>query len=182
MGKITLSIDPGVRNVGVAVFEDGKLLWADCLKAPKAEPLSKQIHTTARLVQETVCRFEIQEIIAEWPQVYRQSKGDPNDLLSLVGVLSYVSGLFTNETGAFYTVLPREWKGQLPANVCARRILSKLDSSERDVLKWLPTFEVALTKAEENKREISNVLHNAVDAVGIGLHFFNRFGKTFRKG
>lgn len=100
----------------------------------------------------------------EWPQIYRasKSKGDPNDLPALVGVSMYVAGVIFCTDIHSYT--PREWAGSLPkattskaaadASPRANRIRSHLSKAE---LKHWPTGQ-----------------HDAIDSVGIGLHFLGR--------
>ena len=50
-------------------------------------------------------------------------------------------------------VKPAEWKGQVPKKIMNERVLSKLSAQERAIVK-------------DN--------HNAIDAVGLGLHVLGR--------
>ena len=100
-------------------------------------------------------------LVIEWPQVYRagKSKGDPADLLPLVGVGMCLAGLL--HPGAIKSPTPAEWIGQLPksttgdpwASARGQRIGSRLSDVERG--RVVPS-------------------HDAVDAVGIGLYCLGR--------
>lgn len=101
------------------------------------------------------------DVIAhEQMQVYRASlqKGDPNDLLELSGVCGWICGLLDPEDVVSY--LPRTWKGQVPKDVHAKRILGRLTPEEAEVLK-----AAKIPKSLE---------HNAIDSIGIGLYYLRR--------
>lgn len=96
-------------------------------------------------------------VIIEMPQFYRasQSKGDPNDLAKVaVGVGKYLAR-YEDMGATTATVLPADWKGQVPKGVHHPRILAKLTPEEQAVvhaagLKW------------------GKAVHNTMDAVGLG--------------
>ena len=175
-----LAIDPGLRNMGVAVFEDGTLVFADNIKGSPATELSDAIYDMAKAVISLEELKGVTEVVSELPQIYRVSKGDPNDLINICLPACIVIGHTKLKPTLVY---PRQWKGQLPANVCAGRILTKLTEKEREAIDWLESFENTLKKCVKEGREIGGVKHNAIDAVGIGLYHLGRFGKNnFRKG
>jgi hypothetical protein len=96
--------------------------------------------------------------ISEVPQVYRAgaSKGDPDDLIQLAGVVGVFSALFSATT---YTgVKPREWKGQVPKDVHHARLV-----------KTLTPEEMAMVEASAPP----SLRHNVLDAVGIGRYWFD---------
>lgn len=98
-------------------------------------------------------------VVSEYPQSYiaSQQKGDQNDLVELAGVV----GATCAELGGTVTgVLPREWKGQTPKDIHNARVLKRLTPEE---LKIVQTCSVS-----------ESLLHNTIDAVGIGLFHLGR--------
>jgi len=111
---------------------------------------------------------KVLKVVIELPRVYPTSRVGkpvpPNDLVDLAFLAGRYCGLaegWAQPCGAqIFTVLPAEWKGQLPKEVSHRRILMQLSFEERKVV-------------EECERNVSKgVLHNALDAIGIGLYAF----------
>ncbi|MCP3104638.1 hypothetical protein LZ198_37820 [Myxococcus sp. K15C18031901] len=172
--RLLVALDPGLRECGVALFDldTGELLvagmptnfeskarglaaWASMATATAAfvssflEPLRAAGEAVAIVV------------VSECPQVYTagKSKGDPNDLIELAGVVGRVAGALgaTSER----SVLPREWKGTLNGDVMVERIKSRLDERPCEHLR------VQLPRAQDKQ-------HNVWDAVGIGLHVLGR--------
>ena len=96
----------------------------------------------------------------EFPQVYTQSKskGDPNDLISLAAVDGAIAD---GCEGEVITLKPRDWKGQLHNDATDERIRGRLTAAETKIL--------AECKCPPS------LLHNVVDAIGIGLKAVNRF-------
>ncbi len=162
--KRLLSLDPGIRGCGAALFEDGRLVACDYVKNPVKKgddfeailAMARQVHDWV-LVNHGNGPFDL---VAEWPRIYTvsKSKGDNNDLLPLVGVGCAVATFATSATRVF----PHEWKHQLSKEVCHQRIRNRLTLPEMIVL------EDALARAK-------SLAHNTLDAVGIGLHHVGRF-------
>ena len=148
-----VAIDPG-KVTGVAVFEDGQLQRAlicsfeDCLLViENLEPLNR-----ARSAG---------DCIIEVPQVYpgQHQKGDQNDLINLaVTVGRYAERASTCRFKVTF-LKPSEWKGQLPKDVCWRRVRETLTPRE------LANME----KAPKSKA------HNMHDAIGMGTKFLKRW-------
>lgn len=161
-----VSMDPGIRCCGVAVFKhDGtvpRLARALIVRNPvksgddlnAVRLMAKEVLATLR--NETYYGYDF---VSEWPQVYRavRSKGDPNDLMPLAGVVGFVASA---SWGSVRRFLPAEWKGQMPKDVCEKRALSRLDAAEQVVL--------AACAVPASLR------HNVIDAVAIGLHAAGR--------
>ena len=155
--SIILAIDPGIRGVGAALFVNS---WLEAC-AYVANPSTKgngplECLTMAKAVNkwcQLMGHLVIDELVVEWPQVYKVSKGDPNDLLALAGVDAALAVEFYQ--GPYFKMThykPREWKGTAPKEVFAKRILSRLTPDE---LLLIPSGYLA---------------HNAIDAVGTGLY------------
>lgn len=166
-----IAIDPSINALGVAVFnEHGYLLYARTITSqPHIKDPTQRIAAMASQVKAVGEQWPTKRVI-EWPQVdKRTANTDPEDLWLLAGVC----GALSTETSI--AVRPREWKGQLPANVCARRILERLEPIELEAIDGLIGFTKCLDRAEKEGYEISHRLHNAIDAVGLGLYQLGRF-------
>jgi hypothetical protein len=99
----------------------------------------------------------LEHVVLEAQRVYPASrqKGDPNDLLELMGV----AGAMRFRGALRTSYLPREWKGQMPGDDFIReRILPRLSTAELARIEPAP----------------ASLLHNAHDAVGIGLFHLGR--------
>lgn len=100
--------------------------------------------------------------VIEKPQVYPNHPVPPNDLITLaIQVGRYAELSWINGRGVGL-VLPHEWKGNLPKDVCHARILQKLSPSELEVI----------AKAREIISK--SYQHNMLDAIGIGLYSFRK--------
>ncbi len=96
----------------------------------------------------------------EYPQIYPagKQKGDPNDLLPLVGVAMCLAGRLDIPVQSFK---PREWIGQVPKTETGDPW-----QSARGQLIW--------RNLEPAERAAVVPSHDAVDSVGIGLHSLGR--------
>lgn len=103
-------------------------------------------------------------VVIEKPQVYRaaQSKGDPNDLITLAIRVGWYQEYFESRGVSVYLVTPAMWKGQVPKPVHHRRIANKLSPQEHLVVSE-GMIGVPVTKQ-----------HNVMDAVGLGLFYTGR--------
>lgn len=140
---VLLAIDPGDRATGWAVYDAEKSLIGCGLGDPHAE------------------RADL--IVIELPQVYPQQQVPPNDLIALAFLAGRYAGVGMGSTkgpAEVYTVLPHEWKGNLPKDLCAIRVRAALMPAERNV--------VDACELPEKQR------HNMLDAIGIGLFTLGR--------
>lgn len=163
---IVVSIDPGVRACGVAVWMDGNLLAAAHVKSRCKEDDSLAWDAMARAVVRYVdtTLFAIgadrlappDHLVIEFPQTYggRSAKGDTNDLLQLAAVVSAICTRF----GSITIWRPREWKGSVPKEVTARRVDARLSAAEKSRIHW----------------PAPSLRHNVYDAIAIGQRFFDR--------
>jgi hypothetical protein len=168
-----VTIDPGVREAGVAVWDcDGYLHEAYLVRVPDpyAVPwsmLAREVADQVVHTNEPVRGFALDVIVIERPQVYVHSraKGDPNDLITLALAAGAIVGeLRRLRPGAMVVEYrPAEWKGQVPKNVMVKRTKRSLGEEELD--------RVQIPKAR-------SLTHNVWDAVGIGLyHLRSRRGQ-----
>jgi hypothetical protein len=154
-----VSLDPGLRGCGVAWWHaNGSLAHVAYLRNPVKKgdgPAAWMGYTKSTGWYEPAYATHF---ISEVPQVYRAgaSKGDPDDLIQLAGVVGVFSALFSATT---YTgVKPREWKGQVPKDVHHARLV-----------KTVTPEELAMVEASAPP----SLRHNVLDAVGIGRYWFD---------
>jgi hypothetical protein len=153
-----IAIDPGLNGCGFALFRAGLLERAAYVK--NVERTGNKPQDMALGLTLYVSTYKLatdDKVVCELPQVYTQDKlkGDPNDLI----YLALVVGALVFQFGA-KTIKPREWKGQLPKEVCNNRVRSKLSLYEIEAI---------------DTRVPASLRHNVLDAVGIGLHELGRF-------
>jgi hypothetical protein len=103
-------------------------------------------------------------VVIERPQVYlaSKSKGDPNDLITLAIQVGRYWEQYERAGDSVRTFLPREWKGQVPKDIQAGRILAKLSAQEQDVV---ANYGRMVNKGKH---------HNMMDAIGLGLFALGR--------
>lgn len=154
-----LSVDPGLVCCGWAYWLDSKLVRCG-LSRTKEKTLEARVQAHSSVFS---ARFGAGTLLViEKPEIYQQRfmKGDPRDLANLAIVVGGIIAAFLGASS--YTHFPKEWKGQLPKEVSERRTLSKLSEKEKKVLKKPEVYG-------EPKTAPLSLLHNMVDAVGLGL-------------
>jgi hypothetical protein len=135
-----LAIDPG-EHTGWAVFDVIGVLIGCGLGDPHVERAAR--------------------VVIELPQVYPQQQVPPNDLIAL----AFLAGRYASKAGdgaEISTILPHQWKGNMPKDVCAARVRFKLAPEEKAVVD-----AISVPKGQK---------HNVMDAIGIGLF---ASGRTF---
>lgn len=164
-----LSIDPGLRAMGVALFTmEGTFYSAGLVRNPEMKHTHLGAHRSmAMAFQEWLDTPRhrgkwISGVAYEWPQIYPGRKTPPKDLLHLTGVLGAVAMAMPNAVSDWTPYAPREWKGQVPKAVDHARTVSVLSRLERDLLN------------DSLKGIPRSLSHNTLDAVGIGLHHLER--------
>lgn len=155
-----LSVDPGLHGCGVAAWHISPtipLSWAGYVKNP-----GTKWHAMVGAVDEEIRRrfgFLPNHLVIELPQVYvrSRSKGDPNDLIMLAGLVgAFVYNFDSRDGHKLYK--PAEWKGQVPKDIMETRIKGRLSEAELHAVE-LPARSLA---------------HNVWDAVGLGLAHLGR--------
>ncbi len=162
----TVAIDPGLRELGVAVFHGRDLVRAFLVKNPERHlrgPSAWQSMAGA-----TVANLDLRPDLAvvEIPQVYRESRApsvDPDDLLQLVGVEGVIIGRLQPHRSVGYR--PREWKGQVRKEAHNKQTLALLSASERTAIQDCA----------------ASYLHNVLDAIGLGLFQLKRAGPNLAR-
>jgi hypothetical protein len=171
MSSYLFSVDPGLRTAGVAMFRDSVLIHAGLARSEEEHARGpaawlKMGEAVAALVASwtdgtTFAEQDTMEIVCELMQVYGRavSAADPADLMELMGVNGVIISQFDGAKACGYR--PAEWKKSVPKSIHNQRILNRLTHAETKVLDNDPTI-------------IPSLRHNAVDAVGIGLHHLLR--------
>ena len=155
----TISIDPGIRGCGVALWHASFSSWTLERAYYVKNPIEAGDGVYAVLAMATAIEaVSIRYPVIEWPRVYTAGKlkGDPNDLLPLVAIGIALCARF----GAGTRYFPHEWKGQMKKEQTEERIRSRLSESE-----------LSCVEATGHKG------HNVWDAVGLGLWHFERFNR-----
>lgn len=134
-----LAVDPGKRT-GFALFESTTLVRCGTVK-------SSDLHMLP----------DADELVIEVPRSRRRHPR-PNDVLDLALLAGKIVGRYPKSA---LTVAPEKWKGQLPKDVCWKRVRACLWPDELQIV------DAPLTPLD----------HNARDAIGIGLWHLGRFGR-----
>lgn len=123
---LLVTVDPGLRACGVAVFRDGVLTSAFAVRGPadvRGPRLWRSLGGDVCHRLSKVALFAQQgHLLVETMQVHTTatSKGDPDDLLELQGVASAVVSKVPN-WWSVEGVLTRDWNGQVPSAVRRER-------------------------------------------------------------
>lgn len=99
-------------------------------------------------------------VLVEKPMVYRGSAVNPNCLIDLAVAVGGIVQRSADVGALAVTLFPFEWKGRMKKDEMLEHIVSKLTPEEIACLKSLN-----LPKSKEKE---------VIDALGIGLWFFNR--------
>lgn len=173
-----LSVDPGLRKAGWALWLNDELQAARIIETKAEEGITNAIEAmTHELCQRWLNEYKRQwctepfipghslRLACEYPQTYggRAKKGDANDLIAV----ALVAGALVGRLGVpSRLILPREWKGSISkpetkaeyerdGYVVEERNKAKLSAEEYHRIEWPRDWKKRLDVA---------------DAVGIGLY------------
>lgn len=168
-----ISVDPGIRGSGIAIFNfNSKKLFSAAyvkntvLKGHNAEAcraMAQALRAWCYDLGFTRDDFVI-KLAVEWPLMLPagQQKGDQNDLPPLAAVSACFAMSFPSVPCTTY--LPREWKHTVEPDVMTRRIHKRLSEDELGHVQWM----------SKSRDPSCGMMHNAFDAVGIGLKVLGR--------
>jgi len=175
-----VTIDPGTKGCGVAVFEHGLLVWAEYVtpEIVADDEFGKALHMAHAVYSRLADNFygkAFDELVLERPKVHTTatSKGDPDDLIRLALTVGAI-GAWVYATHR-RTILPREWKGQVPKNnnpeldIMISRIKKRLNFPLEDRVVVRPK------RVTSGPGVPYRLQHNVWDAVGIGLWALGRY-------
>lgn len=138
-----VAIDPGVKNLAWAQFEDGAL--ARC-------GLSRTDHATNH-ARALIGLSQPDILVLE--QMVPRDLPNAADLIAVSHTGAFVAGALRPVVLLYPTAA--EWKGSVPKRIHHPRIAAKLTDAERAVV------------ASVAVRVPASLLHNVWDAVGLGL-------------
>lgn len=160
----TIAIDPGLRNCGVAIGENGQLIACALVSNPDKKSRNAAAWSAMALAVKAWAdnHGPFAVAVSETPMQYlpghlKGKRVDPDDLLQLQGVVGALSMAFPG----LKTIQPYQWKRQLPKDVCFTRIKSRLSPEESAHL--------------SDCKCAPSLLHNVGDAIGIYLDSVGRF-------
>lgn len=155
---LLVAIDPGLHGCGIGLFRGSELEQGTYVEGHSNAQRSVGWIAMVAAVREFIGAREVDQLVVELPQVYIQArqKGDPNDLIQLAAVVGGLCVAF--ETAAQKVYLPAEWKGQVPKDIMHARAMARLTTDEQQ--------RITCRK--------KSLMHNAKDAVSIGLKFLGR--------
>jgi len=154
--RYLVAFDPALRNCGVAIYHDSWLIACTTVlnrytrtRGPQVwDGLAKSVHAWVTGRVASGCAYHYATELMEGGR-----GGATEDLLEIHGVIGAIVGkLQATHPGLWTTYLPKQWKGQVPKPVMLPRIMTRLSPTELAV--------VARDKPD----------HNAMDAIGVGLH------------
>lgn len=178
-----LSVDPGLRKSGAALWHDGELVAAKLIE-PKSddtdvalviEAMASDMHEWLRSFPSCPCGHDgyglvpIMCLVCERPRTYggRAGRGDANDLIAVALVVGALLGRLSCPTAL---PLPKEWKGQLPKPQTKAEYLSDGYPVEERVRAKLSLAEAARVEWPKDWKKKMDVS----DALGIGLWALKR--------
>lgn len=168
---VVFAVDPSVRSPGAALFVDTRLVRAGRVKLVVKTYLSEgeRWQHVADQLDDWLGTAVPSLIVYERPQVYAasKSKGDPNDLVPLAAIGAAVVAMQCARRRINYpeimTPTPAEWIGQLPKMTRGKALAS-------------PRAIRIMSRLSEAEKALVPDQHDAIDAVGLGLHALGRLG------
>lgn len=177
-----LSVDPGLRKSGAALWHDGELLAAKLIES-KSE--AKEIPILVEMMTRLICSIGAPhpdgqrgllglardglQLVCERPRTYsgRAGRGDANDLIAVALVVGALLGRLSCPTAL---PLPEEWKGGIPKPKTKVEYLRDGYPVEERVRAKLSPVEAARVEWPRDWRKKMDVS----DALGIGLYALGR--------
>lgn len=153
-----ITIDPGLREAGIARFEDGRLASCDAIY----EKMGKGPVQWAAMAHALADWIDDVDTLAVEYMVTRRGREDAHDSLMQLSEVS--GGVYALVQAAeMLAVSPGEWTRGANKKVQRRRVYKRLDDEETAVL------EEGFARAyPANEKEI-------IAAVGIGLYVLKRW-------
>ena len=159
-----LTVDPGSKKAGVALFEPTGLLTTAWLVE------GDNWRETADNVMRTlpVSAARISAVCIEKMQIYDSTPlAHANDCITLALMAGRVTGLFSGWLGDYtFEYFPRQWKGQAPKDISIERIKAELLDEE--------TRRLRLPKDKKKQLDV-------YDAVGIGCYHLRKERRALKR-
>jgi hypothetical protein len=194
---ITLAVDPSINSIGAAIFAGREMTAVGRILVPTAQrqgchglraelAAAQAIAWVGAQLASTGVMPDL--VVYEWPQVYDDEKTgnkDRNDLPGLAAVGAAIVAHLREQAWRrqrevlVQTYYPAEWAHQTKKTI-GERVDGKWRTRKPRVAEtWLTArakwIAKALTERERALAVAAN--HDAVDAVGIGLHHVGRLNE-----
>lgn len=175
----TMTVDPGLDGTGWSLWADDENNRKDITKnpwrllgggafTPRGTSLQERVVDLSRVVRHTLVtarsayggRAYPTTVAVEHPQFFARA-GATNASGALVSLSMAAGAALSAVVGVPEThplLVPLQWKGNLPKELCCKRILERLRRDERCRFYQLKTKTT-----------------HEIDAIGIGLHLQGRF-------
>lgn len=120
-----LSIDPGLRCVGAALWKDGVLVHAGAVRGPPSPARGPSVWAELAGNVHADCTSEFVDmesghlVVETMRYAHASKKGSAEDLLEVQGVAGAIIGRFVGWEA--HEAPAHEWKGQVPRDVMAAR-------------------------------------------------------------
>ena len=153
-----VSIDPGLNECGVALWECGELT-STFLVTSDADPTAPIDSRIAMMAYELSQHIALGDLVVIERMEPRRGRSDAwDDLINL----SLISGAVITCADRVKFVRPSRWTGKRSKPINHKRILSRLNTDERQRL------DLGLAECPKNNHK------EILDAVGIGLYQLDR--------
>lgn len=163
--NITFGIDCGVKYIGISRFENDIL--SDCAYISSSEKDDPNGALNVYSLVENVRIHDILKgveqgarVIIEYPEQYSYSPAPRSSVQGLAYTAGALTYMLFQQSMSVKLVLPKEWKGQVPKDIFLKRIESRLNDTERNIL--------------NSKNFSATKRHNVVDGIGLGLYLLKR--------
>lgn len=154
------AVDPGVEATGLALFTDNKLEHVRLVRASSLQSMIQAIYYV-----KWPHDYDVPDLVfIERPVVYpRDGIKKAASLMTVAIVAGAAAAAYGRETWTTIDfVEPRTWKGSVPKEIHNTRVISILEKDEQEIL--ISSMDDAPP----------SLLHNVIDAVGIGLYKLGR--------
>lgn len=174
--EVLISVDPGKRVMGAAVFYYGKLVKAKVLTG--REKGGKFADCWRELGREFDDVMPIGDALAyEMPQIWKGGKNtNPDHILDLIGVLGAISHSINLRHAKFHAYRPGQWTKSKKKHVRQPLVIKRLskDKDEVDVLRAeFGKTPQQITHAARRRQNLGDIDH-VLDAIGVGLYHLRR--------
>lgn len=151
-----ISIDPGTRLSGYALFVNGACTDASVIASRKGSRANNTVagraHDMARQLRERVGLVDV--AVVERPVIYPDSRERDSDIVNLAVTAGILAGAFDCELDM---PTPREWKGTVPKDIHNSRTRAACPAAARII-----------------SQIRGGVRNHAWDAVGLGLWYLGK--------
>lgn len=178
MSEVLLAIDPGTRDIGIALYLHGELVLASWLKAepnelvccPKCagKEASCPHRSNPRLAHDMACEVarvidykRVDQLVCEVPVTFLAARGGQS-LVRIGAMIGAVSDRVLAEGGLVDWFQPSEWKGNTEKSLHQKFALQSLSPVERD---RLPSFV--------GKDNVQRYRTDSLDAALLGIKWLH---------